>query len=100
LRRWIVGFEASSRSRARPRVVLVGAPNVGKSSLFNRLLGQARAIVSEVPGTTRDYVEAEAMVAGKRVMLVDTAGLREDTADGIEREGMSRSRGEVARADL
>jgi tRNA modification GTPase len=81
------------------RVVIVGRPNVGKSSLFNALAGAARAIVTEVPGTTRDLVTEVVDVDGLRTTLVDTAGLR-DARDRVEAEGVSRARGARAAADL
>jgi tRNA modification GTPase len=81
------------------QVAIVGEPNVGKSSLFNALVGSARAIVTEVPGTTRDLVTEVIDLAGLRVTLVDTAGLR-DTADIVEAEGVARSRGVLDVADL
>jgi tRNA modification GTPase len=81
------------------RAGIVGRPNVGKSSLLNRLLGQDRAIVSPVPGTTRDTIEEAANVRGLPVVFIDTAGLRE-AADEIEMEGMRRSRGVLAEAEL
>jgi len=80
-------------------VAIVGPPNVGKSSLFNALVGSARAIVTDVPGTTRDLVTEVIDVEGLRVTLTDTAGLRQ-TSDEIELEGVSRSRGAAAVADL
>lgn len=81
------------------RVPLVGRPNVGKSSLFNALLGEARSIVTEVPGTTRDRVSESIELAGIRVTLSDTAGLRE-TADQVESIGVSRARETLAGAAL
>ncbi|HVP71088.1 MAG TPA: GTPase, partial [Gemmatimonadaceae bacterium] len=69
-------------------VVLAGAPNSGKSSLFNALLGTARAIVTDVPGTTRDALEARLEIDGIAVRLVDTAGLREAPDDTVERIGI------------
>jgi tRNA modification GTPase len=80
-------------------VAIVGAPNVGKSSLFNALLGTSRAIVADVPGTTRDLVTEVVDLDGLRVTLVDTAGLRA-TGDVVEAEGVARSRGAIAAADL
>jgi GTP-binding protein len=61
---------------ALPRLALIGRPNVGKSTLLNRLLGEERVIVSPVPGTTRDPIDAEASIDGKRYLIVDTAGIR------------------------
>src|SRR6267142_895120 len=81
------------------QVVIVGAPNVGKSSLFNALVGSGRAIVTDIPGTTRDLVTEVIDLDGLRVTLVDTAGLRE-THDPIEVEGVARSHQAVAVADL
>lgn len=81
------------------RVVLVGEPNAGKSSLLNRLVGSERALVDPKPGTTRDFIEAELMVAGFRVVIVDTAGLRE-TEDAVERAGVERTRQQAMQADL
>lgn len=100
LRRWTRRFAAGQRSRERPRVVIAGPPNAGKSALFNALLQQARAIVSPVPGTTRDYVEAELRIGGREVLLVDTAGLRDETGDAIEVEGIARSRDQIAGAEV
>jgi tRNA modification GTPase len=80
-------------------VALVGAPNVGKSSLLNRLSGQERAIVSDIPGTTRDPVEADLVLDGLPIRIVDTAGLRR-SADPIEQEGVRRTTLHAARADL
>ena len=81
------------------QVAIVGEPNVGKSSLFNALVGSARAIVTDVPGTTRDLVTETIDLDGLRVTLVDTAGAR-DTADVIESEGVARSYQAAKTADL
>jgi len=81
------------------QVAIVGRPNVGKSSLFNALVGASRAIVTDVPGTTRDLVTEVIDLDGVRVTFVDTAGLRE-TADAIEAEGVARSKQSTDVADL
>ena len=81
------------------QIAIVGEPNVGKSSLFNALVGSSRAIVTDVPGTTRDLVTEVVDLDGLRVTLVDTAGLR-DTQDPVEIEGVERSRQAVAVSDL
>ena len=81
------------------RAAIIGRPNAGKSSLLNRLLGHDRAIVSPVPGTTRDTIEETANIRGLPVVFIDTAGLRE-TVDEIEREGVRRSRASLAAAEL
>ena len=81
------------------RTAIVGRPNAGKSSLLNQLLGHDRAIVSPIPGTTRDTIEETANIRGLPVVFVDTAGLRE-AGDEIEIEGIRRSRAAMDRADL
>ncbi len=81
-------------------VVIAGRPNVGKSSLLNALLGRERAIVSVVPGTTRDTVEEEFEIRGIPIRLIDTAGLREDGRDPVEAEGLRRTRRALEQADL
>ncbi len=80
-------------------VALVGAPNAGKSTLLNSLLGRPRAIVSEQAGTTRDYIQESCLLDGRLLQLIDTAGLR-DTDDHIERQGISLSKQMMAEADL
>jgi tRNA modification GTPase len=90
---------AGERVRAGALVVLAGPPNVGKSSLFNALLGTERAIVTATPGTTRDAIEAAADVLGFPVRLVDTAGLR-DSGDEAERLGVGFSRRYVEAAEV
>lgn len=97
--RWLARFEAGRRARAKARVVLAGPPNAGKSSLFNALLGRARALVADQPGTTRDYVEAELELDRYGCVLVDTAGLREG-AEAIEQAGVELSRAQVEGADV
>ncbi|HET7593093.1 MAG TPA: tRNA uridine-5-carboxymethylaminomethyl(34) synthesis GTPase MnmE [Rhodanobacteraceae bacterium] len=79
--------------------VIVGEPNVGKSSLMNALAGNERAIVTAIPGTTRDVLRESIVLDGVEVTLADTAGLRE-SADAVEGEGVRRARLELARADL
>jgi len=85
--------------RRGARAVLTGDPNAGKSSLFNALLGTSRAIVTEIPGTTRDTVEEAIDVKGIPVVLVDTAGLRE-SPDRVEAAGIERTLAAIATADL
>jgi len=91
--------EAGERLRVGVRVALVGAPNVGKSSLLNALARRDAAIVSEIAGTTRDVIEVHLNIAGNAVILTDTAGLR-DTGDTIEKEGVDRARRAAEAADL
>ena len=85
--------------RSGIHVVLAGRPNVGKSSLLNRLTGEERAIVTPVPGTTRDALREPIEIEGVPLTLVDTAGLR-DAADMVERLGIERTERELAHADL
>ena len=87
------------RLREGALLVIAGRPNAGKSSLFNALLGAERAIVTEIPGTTRDAIEAYAVIEGFPFRLVDTAGLR-DSDERIERLGIEVSRKYLAAADL
>ena len=81
------------------RIVVAGPPNAGKSSLINALVGQERAIVTDIPGTTRDHIEVPLSLGGVPILLTDTAGLRE-TAEPVERIGVERSRSLVDRADV
>jgi len=90
---------AAIRVREGALVVLAGAPNAGKSSLFNALLGTERALVTEIPGTTRDAIEAHADFFGWPVRLIDTAGVGE-TSDRIDRMGQAVSRKYIDAADL
>jgi tRNA modification GTPase len=81
------------------RVVVAGPPNAGKSSLINAIAGQERAIVTEIPGTTRDHIEVPLAVAGIPILLTDTAGLREAN-EPVERIGVERARNLVEAADI
>jgi tRNA modification GTPase len=92
-------FAAGKLLRDGISVALVGRPNVGKSSLFNRLLGHSRAIVTEIPGTTRDTLIESVGIAGIPVLLIDTAGIR-NSSDEIESMGVDRARRQAAEADL
>ena len=80
-------------------LAIVGRPNVGKSSVFNRLVGSDRAIVTALPGTTRDALYETASISGVPVRLIDTAGIRE-TSDEVESIGITRSRAAIADADI
>src|SRR5882757_1096218 len=81
------------------RAAIIGRPNAGKSSLLNQLLGRDRAIVSPIPGTTRDTIEETANIRGLPVVFIDTAGLRE-ARDEVEQEGVRRSRQSLQQAEL
>ena len=102
-RRRVAGLLATAPEGERLRegalLVIAGPPNAGKSSLFNALLGRERAIVTEIPGTTRDAIEAHAVIEGFPFRLVDTAGLR-DSDDRLEQLGIEVSRKYLAAADV
>ncbi|HKQ28009.1 MAG TPA: tRNA uridine-5-carboxymethylaminomethyl(34) synthesis GTPase MnmE [Burkholderiales bacterium] len=85
--------------RSGIQVVLAGRPNVGKSSLLNRLVGEERAIVTPIPGTTRDALREPIEIKGVPMTIIDTAGLRE-AAEPVERVGIERTQHELSRADL
>jgi tRNA modification GTPase len=99
----LAGLQQRGRQGARLRagfsIVLAGRPNVGKSSLLNALAGEEAAIVTAVPGTTRDTVHRAIVIDGMLLNVIDTAGLR-DTTDEVEAIGIERTRRELARADL
>ena len=99
LRRHVAMTDAGERLRRGLVFVITGPPNVGKSSLLNVLAGRDASIVSAMPGTTRDLVTVDVILAGIPVTFVDTAGIRE-TTDEVEGEGVRRARNEVARSDL
>ncbi len=92
-------FKAGKLIRDGLRVALVGRPNVGKSSLFNALLGSDRAIVTDIAGTTRDQIHERFTIGDIPISLIDTAGLR-DTTDTVESIGVERSRRTMADADV
>ena len=85
--------------RSGIHAVLAGRPNVGKSSLLNRLAGEERAIVTALPGTTRDALREAIHIEGVPIVVVDTAGLRE-SRDEVEQLGMARTRAELTQADV
>lgn len=93
------GYEMAERVRTGFEVAIVGAPNVGKSTLLNRIAGRDAAITSSIAGTTRDVIEVRFDLKGLPVTFLDTAGLR-DSTDEIERIGIARARERAARADL
>jgi tRNA modification GTPase len=99
IRELLAGAHQGKLLREGFRVVLAGRPNVGKSSLLNRLVRENRAIVTEVPGTTRDVIEEWINLRGLPVIVTDTAGIRQ-TQDVVERMGVDRSRAMLERADL
>jgi tRNA modification GTPase len=86
--------------REGAQVAIVGCPNSGKSSLFNRLAGAGRAIVTDIPGTTRDLVTELIDLDGAAITLVDTAGVHGSAADAVEEEGIARARAAAHIADL
>jgi tRNA modification GTPase len=100
LARLLADAERGIIYRQGVRAAIVGRPNVGKSSLLNRLLRTNRAIVTDIPGTTRDTLEETLNLQGVPVVLVDTAGIAVKAQDPIERLGIERSRAALAQADL
>lgn len=102
----VVGYfpseEQSEEEDERPRIAIVGKPNVGKSSLVNKLLGEKRLIVSDIAGTTRDAVDAEVIFDGKPYVFIDTAGLRRKSKikEELERYSIIRTVTAVDRADV
>ena len=99
LQRLLATYRQGRLLREGVRVVLAGRPNVGKSSLLNRLLNADRAIVTDIPGTTRDVIEETVTLGGLALCLTDTAGLRE-ARDRVEELGVARSREHMSQADM
>lgn len=97
--RFLVTEPLARRYREGALIVIAGQPNAGKSSLLNALLKQERAIVTGIPGTTRDTIEEQGSIGGIPVRLVDTAGLR-DSDDPVERIGIERTRTAIEQADV
>lgn len=92
-------YESGKIIKNGVNLAIIGRPNVGKSSIFNYFLDENRAIVSDIPGTTRDYLEEPLIMGGIQFNLVDTAGIRE-TKDVIEKEGVRRSKEKIEEADI
>ncbi|MDB5716314.1 MAG: mnmE [Sphingomonadales bacterium] len=90
----------AERLRDGLRVAILGPPNSGKSTLLNKLISREAAIVSDIPGTTRDVIEAPVTFGGVQLTFIDTAGIRHDAADLVEQIGISRSRREGRTADI
>lgn len=92
--------ECGERLRTGVRTVILGEPNAGKSSFLNLLSQRSVAIISDIPGTTRDVIETSLNIGGYPVVLMDTAGLRQSTQDQVEQEGIRRARKVAENADL
>lgn len=95
-------WDPSEEDDDRPRIAIVGKPNVGKSSIVNRLLGENRVIVSNIAGTTRDAIDTEIVHDGKEYIFIDTAGLRRKNKikEELERYSIIRTVSAVERADV
>jgi tRNA modification GTPase len=99
LTRLLATFDRGRVMREGLAIAIIGRPNVGKSSLLNALLGRDRAIVSAIPGTTRDTIEAALDIDGLLLRIVDTAGIRV-TSEALEQEGVQRARAAMSQADM
>ncbi|MBL4818436.1 MAG: tRNA uridine-5-carboxymethylaminomethyl(34) synthesis GTPase MnmE [Deltaproteobacteria bacterium] len=101
LKKLLLSSKIGQRLMSGARVALVGVPNAGKSMLLNALVSEDKALVHDTPGTTRDVIEANWILSGIPITLVDIAGLREDkNLDPVERMGIERAKKEIERADL
>ncbi len=99
MRNALASYASGRIVRDGVRVVLLGKPNVGKSSMLNAVLGIQRAIVTDLPGTTRDFIEEQVMLHGRQFRFIDTAGLRE-SADLVEQLGIAAGAEQLRRADI
>ena len=99
IRPLIDSFKLGNAIKKGVPIVIAGKPNAGKSTLLNALLNEEKAIVSDIPGTTRDFIEDEITIEGIRFRFIDTAGLR-DTEDTIEAQGVARSLEQMRKASL
>jgi tRNA modification GTPase len=93
-------FKGKAAVSRLPLAVLYGAPNAGKSSLVNALLGEDRILVSNIPGTTRDFVEVRLFLDGGEIRLVDTAGIADKATDALDALSMEKSKEILAEADM
>lgn len=100
VRSLLQSFQLGNAIKNGVSVAIIGKPNAGKSTLLNALLNENRAIVSEIPGTTRDTIEEVLNIDGILFRLIDTAGIREHTSDAIESAGVERSLAKMKQADL
>jgi len=100
LEKMLLTFQTGKIFRDGVRTAIIGKPNVGKSSLLNVLIGQNRAIVTEIPGTTRDIIEETIDISGIPLILTDTAGIRKHSKDIVEKIGIERAQETLETADL
>jgi len=100
LQELLASFQRGKVCREGIRLVIAGRPNVGKSSLLNRLIEKERAIVTDIPGTTRDTIEEQLDIEGVLFRITDTAGLRDEQNDPVEQEGIRRTYAAIDRADM
>ena len=100
LKKILSTFQTGKIFKEGVRTAIIGKPNVGKSSLLNALIGQDKAIVTEVPGTTRDVIEETINIFGIPLILMDTAGIRKHSYDVVEKIGIEKTREEIQNADL